>query len=665
MTKKSQKQRTWMWSLMSVLVITALLAFPAVSYARTNFSVAVHYVLARAQEGTSGYDVNVYVTLINEDDKPIKDVELEDFTVNEDNNTVEVSSADLVSDDPIDIVLLIDTSSSMSGANLDSTKSAASEFIDDLERDDQIALMSFDDEFRTEIDFTSNHDDVQNELDNLEAKPNSGTCMYDAIYNAVESIATMEPSRRAIIVMTDGVDETPSGGLCSIHNSDDVIDLATTGSTRVPIDIIGLSDRTDQNDLERISTLTGGRYRNAATRDDLSDMFDNLSKQIHAEYVLKYVSTASPGDHTILVEVDYDNVREQDTRDFSLPEKPVFLTFNSLAPNQEIQGMTTIEVTVGGNLQGKQIKEIVFTVNDTEIGRVSNPPYRVDYDFNQISPGSVSIAAIAKDTNDEDITRSTLPITVLAGAPTATQPPEATPTILFVSTPTSAVGKLLGGSGSLLLIGGGIIGLLVLGVIVIVVVVVVMKKKSDKRAPAPVEEPQAPAAYSEEKTMDGFAFGPQVSKGAPPAGSRGEMLGVLRIHTSEDPAMAGQVYNITKPRTTIGRGADNDLILPKEKAVSRHHAMIELTGSELFLSEIISQEPGGGVKRPTYGTFVNGQQVGAVPIQLQTGDEIRLGTQLSLQFEKFQSSMGGGDSDKTLDGFSAPQQDRSDQTLIM
>jgi VWFA-related protein len=664
MTIKSQKQRSWMWGLMSVLVITALLAFPAVSYARTDFSVVVHYVLATSQEGNSANDVNVYVTVMNQDDKPIKDVELEDFTVNEDNNTVQLSSADLVDNDPIDIVLLMDTSGSMAGSNLDSAKTAATGFIDDLERDDQMALMSFDDEYRTVIDFTDNHDDVANEVDNLEAKSNSGTCMYDAMYNAVEMVATMDPSRRAIVVLTDGVDETTSGGVCSIHNSDDVINLATSGSTRVPIDIVGLSDRTDQNDLERISTLTGGRYRHAASRDDLGDMFDNLSKQIHAEYVLKYASTASAGDHTILVEVDYDNVREQDTRTFSIPEKTVFLSFINLNEGQNVQGMTTLEVNVGGNLQGKQINEVVFTENDLEIGRVNASPYRVDYDFNQLSPGIYTIAAIAKDADDTEITRSTISVTVIAGEPTATQPPEPTPTILFVATQASPISKL-GGNSSLLLIGGGILGLLFLGVILIVVVVMVMKKKPDKSSPAPVEEPQAPA-YSEEKTLDGFAFGPpQVNKMGPPPGMRNDLLGVLRIHTSEDPAMAGQVYNITKSRITIGRGADNDLILPKDKAVSRHHAMIELTGNELFLSEIISQEAGGAVKRPTYGTFVNGQQVGAVPIQLRTGDEIRLGTQLSLQFEKSQPSMGGSNSDKTLDGFSSPQKDRGDETLIM
>jgi len=69
--------------------------------------------------------------------------------------------------------------------------------------------------------------------------------------------------------------------------------------------------------------------------------------------------------------------------------------------------------------------------------------------------------------------------------------------------------------------------------------------------------------------------------------------------------------------------------------------------------------------------LVNNQQVGPIPVELRTGDEIRLGTQLVLQFEKFQSSMGGGDPDKTMEGFGVPSQQRpqqphkGDETLIM
>ena len=182
------------------------------------------------QQSAAAYDVSVYVSLLDEDSKPIKDAELEDFTINEDNTPVSLSSAAIVSpDDPVYVAILLDTSGSMVGENIKSAKEAASEFIDDLERDDQAALINFDDEAYTAIDFTDNKDDVQNELDNVEAVSNSGTCLYDALYNAVEMFATLDPSRRAIVVMTDGVDETSSGGECSIHTLDDVIDLATKG----------------------------------------------------------------------------------------------------------------------------------------------------------------------------------------------------------------------------------------------------------------------------------------------------------------------------------------------------------------------------------------------------------------------------------------------------
>jgi pSer/pThr/pTyr-binding forkhead associated (FHA) protein len=125
--------------------------------------------------------------------------------------------------------------------------------------------------------------------------------------------------------------------------------------------------------------------------------------------------------------------------------------------------------------------------------------------------------------------------------------------------------------------------------------------------------------------------------------------------------MVGKMINLTQPCTTIGRGADNDIVLPRDKAVSRQHAMVEFTGSEFFLSEFVSQEPSGAVKRPTYGTYVNGQKVGTLPIQLKTGDEIQLGTRFKMTFEKLQSANSAGiNSDRTFE-----DPDDQDKTMIM
>jgi len=129
-----------------------------------------------------------------------------------------------------------------------------------------------------------------------------------------------------------------------------------------------------------------------------------------------------------------------------------------------------------------------------------------------------------------------------------------------------------------------------------------------------------------------------------------ERFGVLSILQSNDPARIYERMDIINSVTHLGRKADNDISFPKDSPVSRHHAIINVRGEKLFLGEIVeTHDDDSPPSRPTYGTFINGQQVQG-PVELQDGDEITLGTSLRLRFEaahvkpkKEKSIQGQGD----------------------
>jgi pSer/pThr/pTyr-binding forkhead associated (FHA) protein len=136
----------------------------------------------------------------------------------------------------------------------------------------------------------------------------------------------------------------------------------------------------------------------------------------------------------------------------------------------------------------------------------------------------------------------------------------------------------------------------------------------------------------DERTMDAFT----PSENA---------LGVLVILQSDDPALVHQRIEISKSVTSLGRKADNDIIFAKDSPVSRHHAVIEERGRQLFLSEVISADDSGQSKRPAYGTFVNGSQIQDT-VLLQDGDEIQLGKRVRIRVEAIHTP---GNEDKTVD----------------
>jgi putative peptide zinc metalloprotease protein len=128
-----------------------------------------------------------------------------------------------------------------------------------------------------------------------------------------------------------------------------------------------------------------------------------------------------------------------------------------------------------------------------------------------------------------------------------------------------------------------------------------------------------------------------------------DAFGRLTVSASDDPSLIDQHFEITSPRTTLGRKADNDIIFPKDSPVSRHHAVIEERNGGLFLSEVEEIDETGRAKRPTYGTFINENEVSGRSILLQNGDEIRLGKRVRLKFEA-SARVRLGD-EKTTDGF--------------
>jgi hypothetical protein len=69
---------------------------------------------------------------------------------------------------------------------------------------------------------------------------------------------------------------------------------------------------------------------------------------------------------------------------------------------------------------------------------------------------------------------------------------------------------------------------------------------------------------------------------------------------------------LTKERTTLGRRPYNDIVIDN-LAVSGEHAVLQMTGSEVFLEDLNS----------TNGTYVNGKAVKKQ--QLQNGDSIEIG----------------------------------------
>jgi VWFA-related protein len=124
------------------------------------------------------------------------------FTVREEGSAQKIEDFSST-EAPFSVALLIDTSHSTKN-KLGRIRKAAETFIKQLLPNDRIMVVSFDDKVRFICDFTSDHAELKRAVKSLES--NYKTSLYDAIHLTINEKMSKIQGRKAIVVLTDGVD---------------------------------------------------------------------------------------------------------------------------------------------------------------------------------------------------------------------------------------------------------------------------------------------------------------------------------------------------------------------------------------------------------------------------------------------------------------------------
>lgn len=239
-------------------------------------------------------EVRLAVTVRDANGVPVPNLDAQAFEINEDREpeaqTIQAIEAVTDPDQPISLVLVVDVSGSMEGQPLADAQSAAHALVDQLGPEDEVAFLAFSESVDLdsvgagrEITLTTEHEAVGPLIDGLEAE--GGTPLYDALYKGVLWAEQATLGHRAVILLTDGVDEGPG----SIVASADTPVLEATRAN-VPIFTIGLGSEIDAGYLQRVARVTGGTYQEAPESAELEATFLNVLERLKQQYVLTYTS---------------------------------------------------------------------------------------------------------------------------------------------------------------------------------------------------------------------------------------------------------------------------------------------------------------------------------------------------------------------------------------
>ena len=237
----------------------------------------------------------------------ITDLTVDDFGISEGGVDQLITNFSQQTNLPLTIGLCIDTSASVK-IKLGFEKDAAIDFLFAVMRPtDRVLLLEFDTGVTLLHDFTSNPNDIVEEINRLKA--GGGTSLYDAIYLISEQKMLGEKGRKTLVILSDGSD------LTSRHTFQEALELGhkaevtiyAISTTRFGADI----DHEGDYVLRQLTESTGGKAFFPYTVSQLTSAFKEINEELRSQYNLAYVPTNKTRDgrfRQVKVQVDRDDI---------------------------------------------------------------------------------------------------------------------------------------------------------------------------------------------------------------------------------------------------------------------------------------------------------------------------------------------------------------------
>lgn len=245
----------------------------------------------RAQQDDDVIRVNtdlvvLNITVTDKAGQYVPGLKLLDFTVLEDGKEVspQFISSFSVHESPFACVILLDTSGSME-SRLSLARSAAIRFLDRLRDEDVAAVYRFDSKVELVQDFSTSRDLTPMAFS---VRAQGLTTLNDAIVDAAKALSLRPEKRKAILVLSDGLDTHSNA------SADKAVESALAiGASVYTVDMSaseGSSSRDQQSAgvLKSFAEKSGGRFVATPGGPALRDAFASIAEELGHQYTIAY-----------------------------------------------------------------------------------------------------------------------------------------------------------------------------------------------------------------------------------------------------------------------------------------------------------------------------------------------------------------------------------------
>jgi VWFA-related protein len=250
--------------------------------------------------------VNLLATVRTKKGQIVHDLSQEDFSVTENGRAQNIRYFARESDLPLTLGLMVDTSMSQRRV-LDAERGASFRFLDQVLRanKDQIFIMQFDLSVQLRQELTSSRRKLDDALVYVDTPTNrelqfptsAGTLLYDAVVKASKEIMKNQRGRKALIVLSDGVDvgseSTIADAIDAAVRSDTLIYsilFSDPGAYSIPLLSRGVFTPDGRPHLMHLAQETGGGFFEVSKKQTIDQVYEVLEQELRSQYSLGFVS---------------------------------------------------------------------------------------------------------------------------------------------------------------------------------------------------------------------------------------------------------------------------------------------------------------------------------------------------------------------------------------
>ena len=269
------------------------------------------------EEATFSTDVkvvNLLATVTNKKGEIIRDLSKDDFSVSENGRSQTIRYFARQSDLPLTLGLMVDTSMSQQRV-IEAERAASFRFLDRVLREnkDQVFIMQFDATVQMRQELTSSRRKLEEALsfvdtptrNQLRNQSGGGTLLYDAVIAASTGVTRNQRGRKALIVLSDGVDvgseATLAAAIEAAQRADTLVYsilFSDPDAYGIPIGSIlrhrgiplPLASADGRGALMRLAKETGGGFFEVSKKLGIEQIFDLIQEELRSQFSIGYIS---------------------------------------------------------------------------------------------------------------------------------------------------------------------------------------------------------------------------------------------------------------------------------------------------------------------------------------------------------------------------------------